>query len=42
LQERLENINARQTSVLLEEKEKSKAVVLILDKQNYFAEIIFG
>jgi len=42
LQERLENTSARQTSVLLAEKEKSKTVVLILYKQNYFTEIIFG
>jgi len=42
LQERQENTNARQTSVLLAEKEKSKTVVVILYKQNYFTDVIFN
>jgi len=42
LQERQENTNARQTNALLAEKEKSKPVVVILYKQNYFADIIFS
>jgi len=42
LQERQENTNAKQINVLLAEKEKSKTVVVILYKQNYFTDIIFS